>query len=62
VIPTRADQPRQPGFDKAAYRQRNRVERSVNRLKQFRPGRHPLRQVGRQLSGLVTLAVTLIWL
>ncbi|HEV8648409.1 MAG TPA: transposase [Actinomycetes bacterium] len=36
VIPTRADQPRLSGFDKVAYRDRNRVERSVGRLKQFR--------------------------
>src|SRR5215217_2217963 len=27
VIPTRSDQPRQPDFDRNAYRQRNRVER-----------------------------------
>jgi transposase len=37
VIPTRSDQRRQPSFDRQAYRQRNRVERSVGRLKQFRP-------------------------
>ncbi len=36
VIPTRKDQPRQPDFDKAAYRERNKVERLINRLKQYR--------------------------
>jgi transposase len=36
VIPAKADQPRRPRFDKAAYRERNRVERSVNRLKGWR--------------------------
>jgi transposase len=36
VIPTKSDQRRQPSFDRAAYRGRNRVERSVGRLKQFR--------------------------
>jgi transposase len=36
VIPTKSDQRRQPRFDRAAYRSRNRVERSVGRLKQFR--------------------------
>jgi transposase len=32
MIPTRSDQPRQATFDRAAYRGRNRVERSVGRL------------------------------
>jgi transposase len=36
VIPTKADQPRQRDFDMVAYRERNRVERTSNRLKQFR--------------------------
>jgi hypothetical protein len=36
AIPTRAGQSRRRGFDKAAYRQPNRVEPSVNRLKQLR--------------------------
>jgi transposase len=36
VIPTRSDQRRRPRFDRAAYRERNRVERLFNRLKQFR--------------------------
>ena len=36
VIPTRSNQRRRPGFDRAVYADRNRVERCVNRLKQFR--------------------------
>ena len=36
VIPTKSDQHCQPNFDRAAYRGRNQVERSVGRLKQFR--------------------------
>jgi transposase len=36
VIPSKSDQRRRPGFDRAAYRRRNRVERLINRLKQFR--------------------------
>ena len=36
VIPTKSDQPRQPRFDREAYRRRNLVERLINRLKQFR--------------------------
>jgi transposase len=36
VIPTRTNQRRRPRFDRAVYAERNRVERCVNRLKQFR--------------------------
>jgi transposase len=36
VIPTKSDQRRLSSFDRTAYRGRNRVERSVGRLKQFR--------------------------
>ena len=36
VIPTQRKEPRRPGFDREAYRERNRVERLINRLKQFR--------------------------
>ena len=36
AIPNKSNQRRQPGFDRAAYRRRNLVERLINRLKQFR--------------------------
>jgi transposase len=36
VIPTQSNQRRNPRFDRAAYRERNRVERLINRLKQHR--------------------------
>lgn len=36
TIPRRKDQPRRGPFDRAIYRERNRVERLINRLKQFR--------------------------
>jgi transposase len=36
VIPIRKDHKRRPGFDKEAYRRRNRVERCVNWLKESR--------------------------
>ena len=36
VIPTKKNERRSPHFDKAAYRERNVVERTINRLKQFR--------------------------
>lgn len=36
VIPLRKDQGEDPDFDKGAYRERNRIERLMNRLKQYR--------------------------
>ncbi len=62
VIPTKSDQPRLAGFDRAAYRGRNQVERSVNRLKQFR--RIATRYDKRAVNYLawVTLATAIIWL
>jgi transposase len=38
VNPTKSDQPRQRSRNKVAYRERNRVERTINRLKGFRRG------------------------
>jgi transposase len=62
VIPTKSDQRRRPGFDRAAYRGRNRVERSVGRLKQFR--RVATRYDKRACNYLawVTLAAAITWL
>jgi transposase len=62
VIPTKSDQPRQPSFDRAADRGRNRVERSVGRLKQLR--RVATRYDKRAVNYLawVTLAAALSWL
>jgi transposase len=36
VIPTRSDQPREEGFDKETYRNRNVIERVVNWYKEYR--------------------------
>ena len=36
VIPTKVDEVPDPAFDRAAYRERNVVERLINRLKQWR--------------------------
>jgi transposase len=62
VIPAKSNQPRQRSFDRAAYHGRNRVERSVGRLKQFR--RVVTRYDKRAVNYLawVTLAAALIWL
>jgi transposase len=62
VIPTKKGERRRPGFDRAAYRARNRVERLFNRLKQFR--RLATRYEKRAVNYLAMLhiAAILIWL
>jgi transposase len=62
VIPTQAREPGRPDFDREAYRQRNRVERLINRLKQFRriATRYEKRAVN--YLAMVTLAAVLLWL
>jgi transposase len=62
VIPNKSDQRRRPSFDPATYRGRNRVERSVGRLKQFR--RVATRYDKRAVNYLawVTLAAAITWL
>ena len=63
VIPPKTDQPRQPSFDKAAYGQRNHVERTVNRLKGWRrvATRYEQREVN-CLAMVTIAAIVLLWL
>ena len=53
---------RPPGFDRAAYRGRNAIERCINRLKQFRglATRYEKRAVN--YRALLVLAAIVIWL
>ena len=62
VIPTRVGEPRRPGFDREAYRERNRVERLINRLKQFRriATRYEKRAVN--YAAMLTIGMSLLWL
>jgi transposase len=62
VIPSKSDQARQPGFDRAAYRERNQVERTINRLKQYRrvATRYEKRKVN--YLAMVTIAAIVLWL
>ena len=63
VIPSKSDQPRRPSFDKAAYSERNQVERSVNRLKGWRrvATRYEKRDVN-YLAMVTIAAIVLLWL
>ncbi len=62
VIPRRQGQGRGRHFDRQAYRQRNRVERLINRLKQFRriATRYEKRAVN--YAAMLTIGMSLLWL
>jgi transposase len=62
VIPTKSNEPRDPAFDREAYRERNRIERLINRLKQFR--RIATRYEKRAINylAMLTIGMSLLWL
>jgi transposase len=66
VIPRRSDQRpddrRHRPFDRPAYRGRNRVERLVNRLKQFRRVATRYEKRARHYLAMLTVAALLLWL
>ena len=62
VIPTKSNQRRDPRFDRAADRQRNRIERLINRLKQSRrvATRYEKRAVN--YHAMLTIGMIKLWL
>jgi transposase len=62
VIPTKSNERRNPRFDRAAYRQRNRIERPINRFKQ--PRRIATRYEKRAVNyhTMVTISMIKLWL
>ena len=62
VIPSKSNQRRQPRFDREAYRQRNQIERLINRLKQFRRIAIRYEKRGVNYLAMVTLGMILLWL
>ena len=62
VIPTRKDQRRLPSFYRDAYRERNKVERLINRLKQFRRVATRYEKRATNYLAMVTLAMIMLWL
>lgn len=62
VIPTRNNEQRSPSFDRAAYRERNSVERLINRLKQFRRIATRYEKRADNYLAMLTIAAILLWL
>jgi transposase len=62
VIPTKADEVPDPTFDRAAYRERNVVERLINRLKQWRRIATRYEKRAATYLAMVTIAAILFWL
>lgn len=62
VIPLRSDQGHDPGFDREAYRQRNRVERLIGRFKQWRRIATRYEKRAATYLAMLTLASIVLWL
>ena len=62
VIPSKSNQRRRPDFDRAAYRRRNRVERLINRLKQFRRIATRYEKRAANYAAMLTIGMSLLWL
>ena len=60
VSPTKADEAPDPAFDRAAYRQRNVVERLINRLKQWRRVATRYEKRAANYAAMLTVAATLL--
>lgn len=63
VIPRQSVEPRRGvRFDRAAYRERNRVERTINRFKQFRAIATRYEKLAETFHAFITLAAIRLWL
>jgi len=62
TIAHRSNEKRTEPFDRAAYRERNRVERLINRLKQFRRVATRYEKRADNYLAMVSIAAILLWL
>lgn len=61
VIARKDNEPRAGAFDKEAYRQRNLVERLINRLKQFRRVATRYEKRAINYRAMLTIAAIVLW-
>jgi len=62
VIPTKANEAPDPSFDRPAYRERNVVERLINRLKPWRRIATWYEKRAANSLAMLTLAAIVLWL
>ena len=62
TIPRKCNEKHKGKFDKEAYKQRNRVERLINRLKQYRRIATRYDKRAANYKAFLTIAATLLWL
>lgn len=62
VVPPRRHRKRQHAYDRALYKERNRVERFFSRIKQFRRIATRYDKLAATFMGFVTLAAIMLWL
>jgi len=62
LIPHRTNQPANGLFDRRLYRERNRIERLINRLKQFRRIATRYEKRAANYLAMLTVAAVLLWL
>ena len=62
VVPTKTNEAPDPAFDRAAYRERNVVERLINRFKQFRRVATRYEKRAANYRAMLTIAAILLWL
>ena len=62
VIPPRRHRKHQHAYDKALYKERNRIERFFGRLKQFRRIATRYDKLASTFMGFVKLAAVMLWL
>jgi transposase len=62
VLPHRADQRASGLFDRHLYRERNRIERLINRLKQFRRTATRYEKRAANYLAMLMVAAMLLWL
>ena len=62
VIPPRSNRTAPREYDAVVYKERNKVERCINRLKQFRRVATRYEKTARNFLGMVTFAAITLWL